>query len=55
MVVVWKLLSTKTDDPDRPGLYRDYLDAWDFEFDVFVGPIGDQYGAAFKASWSRPE
>jgi hypothetical protein len=32
--LLWMLLSQPTSCPDRPGLYRDYVEAWDFDFDI---------------------
>ena len=33
-ILLWMLLTQPTHNPDRPGLYRDYVEAWDFDFDI---------------------
>ena len=38
-VLLWMLLTQPTHNPDRPGFYRDYIEVWDFDFDV-SGDIG---------------
>jgi hypothetical protein len=32
--LTWLLLSRPTEHPDHPGFCRDYIEAWDFEFDI---------------------
>ena len=32
LMLVWMLLSKPTGHPDHPGLYRDYVEAWDLYF-----------------------
>lgn len=36
MLVIWMLISQPTGYSDRPGICRDYLEMWDFDFDVTV-------------------
>ena len=38
-ILLWMLLTQPTHNPDRPGLYRDYIEVWDFDFDI-SGDIG---------------
>ena len=38
-ILLWMLLTQPTHNPDRPGFYRDYIEVWDFDFDV-SGDIG---------------
>jgi hypothetical protein len=33
-ILLWQVLSQPTGDPDYPGLFRDHIDAWDFDFDI---------------------
>ena len=33
-ILVWALLSRPTEHPDHPGFFRDYVEAWDFDFDI---------------------
>jgi hypothetical protein len=33
-IFTWMLLSQPTGHPEQPGCYRDYIDTWDFNFDV---------------------
>jgi hypothetical protein len=33
-ILVWKLLSQPTGNPDHPGFYRDYIEVWDFDIDI---------------------
>ena len=37
MALIWLVLNTPTSDPQRPDLFRDYLPAWDFDFDITAG------------------
>ena len=37
MILVWTLIGMPTGYPDRPGKCRDYLEAWNFDFDVCHG------------------
>jgi hypothetical protein len=34
MFVIWMLISLPTGLPNHPGYYRDYIGAWDFDFDI---------------------
>jgi hypothetical protein len=34
MVVLWTLISLPTKYPDHPGFIRDYIELWDFDFDI---------------------
>jgi hypothetical protein len=34
LTLMWMLLSKPTDRPVPPGHYRDYVESWDFNFDV---------------------
>ncbi|MHC2522793.1 hypothetical protein [Bradyrhizobium diazoefficiens] len=43
ILVTWLLISQPTNNPDRPGLIRDYLDAWNFDFDIRVNPDGRSF------------
>jgi hypothetical protein len=36
-IMTWMLLSKPTGHPDHPGIYRDYVGMWDFDFDVSRG------------------
>lgn len=36
MKIIFFILSQNTGRSDRPGKFRDYLPAWDFEFDLHV-------------------
>jgi hypothetical protein len=38
-VLLWVLLSQATGHPDRPGVFCDYIEVWDFDFDI-SGDIG---------------
>ncbi|MEH2569861.1 hypothetical protein [Bradyrhizobium sp. AZCC 2289] len=38
MVVSWGLLKPPSTDPALSGAYGDYLDMWDFDFDIEVNP-----------------
>jgi len=38
-VLLWMLLSQATGHPDHPGAYRDYIEVWDFDFDI-SGDVG---------------
>ena len=33
-ILTWMLLSGPTRHPDHPGIYRDYIEAWEFDFDI---------------------
>ena len=50
MVVVWSLIALPTGLPDRPGRCRDYLEAWNFEFDVCPGRNDRAFQIDVKAS-----
>ena len=36
-ILTWMLLSQPTNHPDHPGLFRNYVKAWDFDFDISRG------------------
>jgi hypothetical protein len=36
-ILVWMLLSKPTGNPDHPGIFRDYIEVWDFDFDICEG------------------
>jgi hypothetical protein len=38
MMVVWRVLRSPTNHPDHPGRYRDYIEAWNFDFDFKFDP-----------------
>ena len=38
-VLLWMLLSQPTGHPDRPGVFCDYIEVWDFDFAI-SGDIG---------------
>jgi hypothetical protein len=38
-ILLWMLLSQSTGHPDRPGVFCDYIEVWDFDFDI-SGDIG---------------
>jgi hypothetical protein len=50
MMVIWLLISMPTGDPDRPGLYRDYLEMWNFDFDIKVDPDAGTFKAQVAGS-----
>jgi hypothetical protein len=33
-ILTWMLLSQSTGNPDLPGSFRDYVETWDFDFDI---------------------
>jgi hypothetical protein len=39
-VVLWWLLEKPTTHPDHPGKFRDYIDVWDFDFNLVSTPNG---------------
>jgi hypothetical protein len=49
MVVIWLLIALPTGLPDRPGRCRDYLEAWNFEFDVCPGHNDQAFQIDVKA------
>ena len=50
--VIWLLISTPTNDPDRPGCFRDYLEAWDFDFDIKIDPDCETFEVEMTGSHS---
>ena len=38
MMLLWFVLSQPTQHPDHPGLYRDYVPVWDFDFNIMPDP-----------------
>jgi hypothetical protein len=43
MIMIWELISLPTGKPDRPGRCRDYVEAWDFSFDISPGRNGQTF------------
>ena len=37
-IVTWGLLMGKTQHLDHPGVFADYLEAWDFDFNIVIDP-----------------
>lgn len=37
-IVTWGLLMGKTQHLDHPGVFADYLKAWDFDFNIVIDP-----------------
>ena len=61
MAAVYFLLNQPTHHPDHPGRYRDYLPAWDFDFNIhdiddekrkFVMAVEGTFGG-IKQVWPR--
>jgi hypothetical protein len=50
--VIWLLISTSTSDPDHPGCFRDYLQAWDFDFDIELDPDDETFEIEMTGSHS---
>jgi hypothetical protein len=38
MVVTWGLLTMPTKHPDHPGVFGDYIELWNFDFDIKIDP-----------------
>ena len=38
MIVTWGLVTMPTKNPDHPGVFGDYLELWDFDFDIQIDP-----------------
>jgi hypothetical protein len=48
-ILVWMLLSKPTGNPDHPGIFRDYIEAWDFDFDICDGSDAKRIRVAVAA------
>jgi hypothetical protein len=54
MIVLWTLISMPTNYPDHPGFIRDYIEVWDFDFDVTSDPVNEhQFTIAFNAAFAK--
>ncbi len=42
MVVTWGLMALPTHHPDHPGVIGDYLDRWNFDFNIKIDPEDDK-------------
>jgi len=38
MVVTWGLMALPTHHPDHPGVFGDYIDLWNFDFNIRIDP-----------------
>jgi hypothetical protein len=38
MIVTWGLMTAPTQHPDRPGIFGDYLELWNFDFNIKIDP-----------------
>jgi hypothetical protein len=54
MVVLWTLISLPTNYPDHPGFIRDYIEVWDFDFEIRRDPVNEnKFTIAFNAGFAK--
>jgi hypothetical protein len=51
-LVICFLLSRRTNRPDHPGYYRDYVPLWDFSFDICEKPDGSGLDIQVRGDWT---
>jgi hypothetical protein len=51
MAVIYYIISRETGRPERPGTFRDYGPAWDFNFDIDVHDNGITLEGIAGPSW----
>ncbi len=52
LILTWGVLTMPTRHPDHPGVYGDYLEAWDFDFDIRLDPAAKRINVDIRGGFN---